>query len=80
MKHTSASVETLCSALAENHEVSRVVSTQIMSWFGEIKDGRWNMDIGAVVKEMGLGILRNYRVCQHPPYFPDLILADQKKA
>jgi sister chromatid cohesion protein DCC1 len=62
MKHISASVEKLCSALAENHEVSRVVSTQIMSWFGVIKDGRWEMDVEAIVKEMGLGILRNHRV------------------
>jgi len=66
MKHTSASVEKLCSALAENHEVSRVVSTQIMSWFGEIKDGRWKLEVDAIVKEMGLGILRNHRVRQHP--------------
>jgi sister chromatid cohesion protein DCC1 len=39
-----------------------------MSWFGEIKDGRWKMDVEAIVKEMGLGILRNYRV--RIPVFP----------
>lgn len=62
MKHASASVEGLIAALAGDHEVPRMVSTQIMSWFGELKDGRWNMDIDAVVREVGLGILRNHRV------------------
>lgn len=62
MQHTFASVEALSTALAESHEVSRTVSTQIMSWFGEIKDGKWKMDVEAVVREIGLGILRNHRV------------------
>lgn len=75
MKHASASVEKLSSALAENHEVSRVVSTQIMSWFGEIKDGKWTMDVDAVVKELGLGILRNHR---HEPIEKDQLLSQWK--
>lgn len=62
MPHTSASVEALSAALADGHEVSRAVSTQIMSWFGEIKDGKWKMDIDTVVREVGLGVLRNHRV------------------
>lgn len=62
MQHTSASVEALSTALAEGHEVSRAVSTQIMSWFGEIQDGKWKMDVNAIVREVGLGILRNHRV------------------
>lgn len=61
MKHASASLEGLTSALSNDHEVPRTVSTQIMSWFGELKDGRWKMDIEAVVREVGLGILRNHR-------------------
>jgi sister chromatid cohesion protein DCC1 len=71
MKHTSASVEELCSALADNHDVSRVVSTQIMSWFGEIADGRWKIDVDSIVKEVGLSILRNHRVssqCKLSPH------------
>jgi sister chromatid cohesion protein DCC1 len=55
-------VETLSTALTEGHEVSRAVSTQIMSWFGEIQDGRWKMDVDAIVREVGLGVLRNHRV------------------
>ena len=62
MQHTSASVEALSTELAGGHEVSRAVSTQIMSWFGEIQDGKWKMDVNAVVREVGLGVLRNHRV------------------
>ena len=65
MRHTSASVEALSTALAEGHEVSRAVSTQIMSWFGEIQDGKWKMDVNAIVREVGLGVLRNHRVLFH---------------
>ncbi|KAF8205052.1 sister chromatid cohesion protein Dcc1 [Pholiota molesta] len=61
MKYTSVSVEQLSSVLADGHEVPRAVSTQIMAWFGELKDGRWKMDVGSVVRELGLGILRNHR-------------------
>ena len=62
MKHTSVSVEALSTALADDHEVPRTVSAQVMSWFGELKDGLWKMDAEAVVREVGLGILRNHRV------------------
>ncbi|KJA30199.1 hypothetical protein HYPSUDRAFT_125678 [Hypholoma sublateritium FD-334 SS-4] len=66
MKHASASVEGLTSALADDHEVPRMISTQIMSWFGELKDGRWKMDVEAVVRQVGLGILRNHRASHEP--------------
>ncbi|KDR83664.1 hypothetical protein GALMADRAFT_235995 [Galerina marginata CBS 339.88] len=75
MKHASASVEDLSSALADDHEVSRAVSTQVMSWFGEIKEGKWKMDVEAVVKEVGLGILRNHR---HDPIERDDLFARWK--
>jgi len=35
-----------------------------MGWFGEIitsGSGKWKMDVGNVVKEVGLGILRSYK-------------------
>ncbi|PPQ94004.1 hypothetical protein CVT25_009852 [Psilocybe cyanescens] len=75
MKHASVSVEDLSSALADDHEVSRAVSTQVMSWFGEIKDGRWKMDVEGVVKELGLGILRKHR---HDPIERDDLLVQWK--
>lgn len=62
MKHDAAPIEDLLTALADDHEVSRAVSEQILDWFGDTKDGKWSMDILAIVKEIGLGILRNYRV------------------
>ena len=35
-----------------------------MSWFGRLDDaaGTWEMDVDAVIREVGLGILRAYRV------------------
>ncbi|KAH9482726.1 Sister chromatid cohesion protein DCC1 [Psilocybe cubensis] len=76
MNYTSVSVEALSSALADDHEVSRAVSTQVMSWFGEIKDAKWKMDVDGVVKELGLGILRKHR---HDPIAKDDLLAAWKK-
>lgn len=40
-----------------------------MRWFGRVtpkeghggEDGKWEMDVNAVVKEVGLGILRTYK-------------------
>lgn len=60
--HTGASVEDISSALADGHEVSRAVSTQVMSWFGDIHQGKWKMDVDCVIREVGLGILRNHKV------------------
>ena len=40
---------------------------QVMQWFGRIaEDDTWAMDVEAVVREVGLGILRAYRVCFVP--------------
>ncbi|KAG5342545.1 hypothetical protein C0989_000673 [Termitomyces sp. Mn162] len=60
LSHESASVEALSSSLADDHEVPRSISTQVMSWFGEIEDGKWKMDVSALTKEVGLGILRHH--------------------
>ena len=62
MKHDSAPIEGLLTALADDHDVPRAVSEQIIAWFGDTKDGKWKMDVLAIVKEIGHGILRNYRV------------------
>ncbi|PPR07045.1 hypothetical protein CVT26_005246 [Gymnopilus dilepis] len=75
MKHTSISVEELCNALSSDHDVPRTVSTQVMAWFGEISDGRWKMDVESVVKEVGLGILRNHK---QEPIEKDELLAKWK--
>jgi len=60
--YSGVPVERLTSAMADQNEIPRAVSTQIMSWMGDLNDGKWNMDIDALVKEIGLGILRKHRV------------------
>lgn len=60
--HHAADVENLAAALEDDHEVKRDVSRQVMGWFGEVKGGKWAMDVNATVKEVGVGILRAYKV------------------
>jgi sister chromatid cohesion protein DCC1 len=62
LSHHAAPVEELTSALADEHEIPRQISTQVMSWFGDVREGKWKMDVDDVVKEVGLGILRNHKV------------------
>lgn len=62
LSHQAAPVDSLTSALEEEHEIKRQVCTQVMEWFGEIEDGIWKLDETAAVKEVGLGILRAYKV------------------
>lgn len=69
---TGASVEDISSALANDHEVPRVVSTQVMSWFGDIHQGKWKIDVDCVIREVGLGILRNHK---HEPVAGDIFVA-----
>ncbi|KAJ7228583.1 sister chromatid cohesion protein Dcc1 [Mycena pura] len=51
----------LAATLADENEISRPVSAQVMGWFGEVRDGVWAMDVQGVVREIGLGILRQYK-------------------
>ncbi|KAI8975859.1 sister chromatid cohesion protein Dcc1 [Trametes punicea] len=64
--YTAAPVSTLLTALEDEHEIRRDVARQVMTWFGRIseqssKDETWEMDADAVVREVGLGILRVHR-------------------
>ncbi|KAH7888573.1 sister chromatid cohesion protein Dcc1 [Phlebopus sp. FC_14] len=61
LPHDAAPIEELVSTLADEHEIPRQVSTQIVSWFGNIKGELWEMDVDAVVSEIGLGILRHHK-------------------
>jgi len=63
LSHQAAPIEELVSALADEHEIPRAVSNQVISWFGNVNEGLWTMDIDAVIRELGLGILRHHRVC-----------------
>lgn len=60
--HESAPVWELVGALQDEHQIPSQVSEQVMSWFGEIQHGRWAMNVDAVLKQVGIGILRNYKV------------------
>jgi len=62
LSHQEAPAEELVSALADEHEIPRQVSTQVMSWFGELKNQKWTMNADAVLKEVGLSILSYHKV------------------
>lgn len=56
--------------LEHDHEVPRSISEQVMAWFGELSSGsalgpdvKWKVDIKGIVKQIGIGLLSNYRVC-----------------
>jgi sister chromatid cohesion protein DCC1 len=63
LSYQAAAVEELVSVLADEHEIPRAVSNQVISWFGDVKEGLWKMDADAVIRELGVGILRHHRVC-----------------
>jgi sister chromatid cohesion protein DCC1 len=62
--HNAASVLELSRSLEFDHEVRREVTLQVMRWFGQVDgaDERWTMDIEKVVRQVGLGILRQHKV------------------
>lgn len=62
LSHEAAPVDDLVSALVDEHDIPRQVSNQVMSWFGQVEKGTWKMDVDAVVAEIGLGIIRHYKV------------------
>ena len=66
--HNAASVLELSRSLEFEHEVRREVTLQVMRWFGRVDDAgeRWEMDVEKVVRQVGLGILRHYKVGFRP--------------
>jgi len=58
--HNAASVIELAVLLEFEHEVRREATLKVMRWFGQVDDAdeRWEMDIEKVVRQVGLGILR----------------------
>ncbi|KAI0000385.1 sister chromatid cohesion protein Dcc1 [Russula vinacea] len=61
--HDAASILELSQSLQYEHEVRREVTLQVMRWFGQVDgaDERWEMDIEKVVRQVGLGILRQHK-------------------
>ena len=68
----SVPVVDLVEVLQSDHDISRDVMLQIMAWFGELGDApnfisqktTWKMDVHAIARQIGLGILSRYRVGQ----------------
>lgn len=60
LSHQAAVVEELVSVLDDEHEIPRAVSNQVTSWFGDVQEGLWKMDADAVIRELGIGILRHH--------------------
>ena len=65
--HNAASVLELARRSLEfEHEVRREVTLhcQVKRWFGQVDDAdeRWKMVVEKVVRQVGLGILRQYKV------------------
>ncbi|EMD37633.1 hypothetical protein CERSUDRAFT_154374 [Gelatoporia subvermispora B] len=61
LPHDAAPTDRLVDILVQDHDMRRDVATQVMSWFGSVADDAWEMDVEAVVKEVGLGILRLHK-------------------
>lgn len=79
LSHEAAPVDDLVSALADEHDIPREVSNQVMSWFGQVEDGTWKMDANAVVAEIGLGIIRHYKVSFFASFLPPLQLTSRRE-
>jgi len=61
--HDAASVSVLSQSLEREHEVKREVTLQVMRWFGEVdaENELWNVDVEKVVRQVGLGVLRQHK-------------------
>jgi sister chromatid cohesion protein DCC1 len=60
--HESAFVRVLADALQDDHEIKPQVTKQVMAWFGDVDEYHWRTDVPSVLKQVGMGILRAYRV------------------
>ncbi|EPQ57498.1 hypothetical protein GLOTRDRAFT_39106 [Gloeophyllum trabeum ATCC 11539] len=61
LHHDAVPVDELSAAMKDEHEVDRQVTTQVLLWFGTVKDGKWEMNAEEVIKQIGLGILRPHK-------------------
>ncbi|KAJ3570205.1 hypothetical protein NP233_g4564 [Leucocoprinus birnbaumii] len=62
-QHDNAVLDDLVSSLADEHEVPRAVSLQLLAWFGEVNESenKWRMNVEGVLREVGIGLLRHHR-------------------
>ena len=57
----AALVEPLTSTLVSDHDVPRTVAVQVMEWFGDIRDGRWKVNLQGIMKQIGLTTLQSHK-------------------
>ena len=64
LSHDAASVIELSQTLEREHEVKREVTLQVMRWFGVVdtENESWSVDVEKVVRQVGLGVLRQHKV------------------
>jgi hypothetical protein len=55
-------VRVLADVLQDDHEIKPQVTKQVMAWFGDVDEYHWRMDVPSVLKQVGMDILRAYRV------------------
>jgi len=55
-------VKLLADTLQDDHDIRPQVTTQTMDWFGDVDEYHWRMDVPSVLKQVGVGILRTFRV------------------
>ena len=71
--HNAASVLELSRSLEFEHEVRHEVTLQVMHRFGQVDDAdEWwetRMDVEKVVRQVGLGILRQYNKASFGEHF-----------
>ena len=67
-------VADITDTLEGDHEISRIVTSQIMVWFGSITGSSpgekiWCADIESIVRQLGLGLLSDHRVRFQPSIY-----------
>jgi sister chromatid cohesion protein DCC1 len=62
LSHDSAPVSLLAETLQDDHDIRPQVTKQVMGWFGDVGEHAWRMDVPSVLNQVGMGILRTYRV------------------
>ena len=65
LRYDNVPLDDIVSSLADEHQVPRTVTLQLLAWFGELDEsgGKWKMSTESILKEVGIGLLRHHRVC-----------------
>jgi sister chromatid cohesion protein DCC1 len=66
VKKNGVSLSKLMDALADDHATPHRVGRQLLAWFGDVheREDVWVVNEGAVVRQLGLGMLIANKVCR----------------